>query len=273
MINKIRNNVNLTGPIVYVNQAASPGGDGTSWSTAFTDLQDGIESASINAQIWIAQGTYLPTSTSGDTTSTFKISKNNLGLYGGFKGTETNLNQRDISQYETILSGKIDGNTNSEHVVTITSYNSIIDGITISDGDGTGSDDGASKCNNCFGAGILFKNPLTTGETGPNINITSKLKTNNNNNNNDIFNTYVQVAEDVKYYLNLTSVTIKNNIALQGAGLFAFCDSIVTITDSVFSDNTAEQSTYHVSGGGAIYSSVSSELSITNTQFTYVFCG
>lgn len=39
----------------------APGGDGSSWNTAFTDLQEALGQAGVDDVILVAQGTYKPT--------------------------------------------------------------------------------------------------------------------------------------------------------------------------------------------------------------------
>ena len=98
--------------IIYVNSNATIGGNGNSWETAFKYLQDALDvTTSRNGdQVWIAQGTYYPDDganvTEGDRFASFMI-KDQVALYGGFIGNETELAQRDWESYPTILSGEI----------------------------------------------------------------------------------------------------------------------------------------------------------------------
>lgn len=60
-------------------------------------------------QIWVAEGTYYPTTEvggSGTQYYSFRL-KNGVEIMGGFNGTETSLNQRDPKVNRTILSGDI----------------------------------------------------------------------------------------------------------------------------------------------------------------------
>lgn len=95
------------GNLLYVNGDKNKNGDGSSWSAAFNNLQSAIQAAVDETDIWVAQGTYTPTTTSGDTTSTFTIGRNNIRLFGGFQGTETSENERNATKYVTILNGTI----------------------------------------------------------------------------------------------------------------------------------------------------------------------
>ncbi|MCA9297663.1 MAG: hypothetical protein KDA28_01275, partial [Phycisphaerales bacterium] len=55
----------------YVDAGAPAGGDGTTWASAFHDLQDALAIASPLDEVWIARGRYLP-STDGDPGATFQ---------------------------------------------------------------------------------------------------------------------------------------------------------------------------------------------------------
>ena len=81
-----------------------PGGsdDGSSWSNAFDDLQEGLGIAVVGDNIWVADGTYYPTKGTGRY-KTFQMI-NDVAIYGGFDGTETALAERDVQNNETILS-------------------------------------------------------------------------------------------------------------------------------------------------------------------------
>lgn len=52
-----------TAAIIYVDAGAVPGGDGLTWTTAFTNLQDALAEAQHCpdvTEIWVAAGTYYP---------------------------------------------------------------------------------------------------------------------------------------------------------------------------------------------------------------------
>jgi len=95
-------------PRIYVDADAAPGGDGSSWGSAYANLQDALAAAGGGNVIWVAEGVYKPGSSE---TSYFTITgaKNGLQIYGGFSGTETRRSQRDPSKHRTILSGDIGG--------------------------------------------------------------------------------------------------------------------------------------------------------------------
>ena len=122
--------------IVFVNITnASPTQDGISWATAHSNLQTALSAAPANSEIWVAQGTYKPTTTI-DRTITFNIPRGTK-LYGGFVGTEVAQTQRNFNANSTILSGEIGSpstvSDNSYHVVTFIGVDNttIFDGFTV----------------------------------------------------------------------------------------------------------------------------------------------
>jgi hypothetical protein len=135
--------------IIYVKQDATGNNDGTSWTNAYTSLQSALNNATTNNYIYIAKGTYKPSSAYGLTNTPryyhFEL-KNNVGIYGGFAGTETLVSQRTDFGYggtnETILSGDIgttgDNSDNCLHVIYNPDYgitnSALLDGVTITGG-------------------------------------------------------------------------------------------------------------------------------------------
>ncbi|MEN6307980.1 MAG: right-handed parallel beta-helix repeat-containing protein [Anaerohalosphaeraceae bacterium] len=123
--------------VIYVDDDA-PGyyHNGTSWEYAYMDLQDAIACVERGCvkDIWIARGTYYP---GDDPTVSFKIPAG-ISVYGGFAGTETDPNQRDIKANPTILSGYIrtvNGIEERNEKVVIMGNNSLLDGITVEKGE------------------------------------------------------------------------------------------------------------------------------------------
>lgn len=129
-----------TGSIWYAKPAA--GGNCLTWGTA-CDLQTAIAQATAGDQIWVAAGTYYPT-TSTNRTISFSL-KNGVSVYGGFPASGGNWESRDWPAQATILSGNIGSagiNTdNSYHVVNATRLDAstVLDGFTITDGYANGN--------------------------------------------------------------------------------------------------------------------------------------
>lgn len=138
-------------PPIYVRADAPPDGDGLSWTTAWSDLQDALDAvrdpAATSYEIWVAAGTYQPDRGTGDRSATFAL-VDGVRIYGGFIGTESELNQRAPAFNETILSGRlapietaIINDTHAYHVVTARDLRrtAILDGVTITGGRADGA--------------------------------------------------------------------------------------------------------------------------------------
>jgi predicted outer membrane repeat protein len=219
--------------IRYAKPAASGTGDCLSWVNVCT-LQTALTGAVSGDEIWVAGGTYKPTTVGTDRAATFQLI-DGVALYGGFAGTETARDQRNPSVNVTILSGDIDNNdsqtpiitdlttvdgntTNSYHVVIgATGYDvASLDGFTITAGNANGDSDPNNR-----GGGMY------------NLNNSSRL----------------------------TNVTFSGNSATYGGGgMFNQYSDSPTLTDVTFSDNSA---TY----GGGMYNEASRP-TLTNVTFS-----
>lgn len=139
--------------------------DGTSWETAFSNLQNALsvaETLTTPPQIWVAEGVYIPSQVYSPNNvpggayglnvpnpSVFNLTTFNLPnvtIYGGFRGGETKLCQRNPHCNKTVLSG---ANT-FWHVVILgndvaqTGVNATLDGLIIREGFAQGPDDPAT---------------------------------------------------------------------------------------------------------------------------------
>src|SRR5690554_6047657 len=93
----------LFADVVYVNAAATPGGDGSSWNTAFTNLYDAIDAAQSGDEIWLAGGEYNTFVRPGDTENSPYIIDKSLSIHGGFVAGQTSLQERDTTMPRTVL--------------------------------------------------------------------------------------------------------------------------------------------------------------------------
>ena len=121
--------------VIYVKWNARGRSDGTSWTNAYRNLQNALEAATAGKTIWVAAGTYKPTSTL-DRRISFRM-KNGVSMYGGFSGSETTLGARNIKLNPVILDGNIgnlrdtiDDSYNIVYVEAVDSF-TVLDGFVI----------------------------------------------------------------------------------------------------------------------------------------------
>jgi len=149
----------VDGSVRFVDDDASTNGDGLTWNTAYKYLQDALDATSNGMTILVAGGAYKPDQdeggnvTPGLRTETFEL-QSGEGVYGGYRGCPGgdcggNPYERNITLYETTLSGDLAGNDqpdfvnydeNSYHVVTGNQPDgAILDGFTVRAGNANGS--------------------------------------------------------------------------------------------------------------------------------------
>lgn len=137
----------------FVDASAAAGGDGSSWASAFTTLDDALEVAQRFDEIWVADGLYTPAlPPAGDPRMARFFVPRDLKLFGGFAGGEPSVDQRAGLFDQTVLSGDIGmpglAGDNCYHVVE--TWGAVtIDGFRITGGNALGS----AEPN---GAGILL---------------------------------------------------------------------------------------------------------------------
>lgn len=180
----------VTTKTLYVKIDASGNNDGSSWDDAYNYLQDALEAAFENDDIFVSSGTYRPdeglNQNLNDRSASFEL-VDGVSVWGGFSGWENSLGQRDLQTNKTILSGDIGAanlkSDNSYHVVTAGSISNdtILDGFIITAGNADGpypddcgggmySNSGAPTLGNCIfignsaenGAGLLLSEGTIT---------------------------------------------------------------------------------------------------------------
>ncbi|NJL35076.1 MAG: hypothetical protein HC893_15990 [Chloroflexaceae bacterium] len=251
--------------IYYVdatNGSDSNSGTG-SWNNAFATVQTALAAVNGGGQIWVARGTYYPDdglslAPANPRTVTFRL-KNNVAIYGGFAGTETQLSQRNIALNVTTLSGDIDGipgNTeNALHVVTSdgNTATAILNGFTITGGNANLNESGGS------GGGIYLANgsmaqfanltvTVNEAESGGGVYSDKSSPTFTN-----VFITNNMTAGSGGGVYNnggsptFSNVQVLNNQArFEGGGVYNL-RSNSTFTNAVISNNTT------IGRGGAVY--------------------
>ena len=249
----------------------TPGGagnkSGDSWANAMSEVEfrKALEDKT-PGEYWVAEGEYTPDD--ADPVKSFVL-KNNIALYGGFAGTETQREERDWEANVTTLSGAI-GGLHSNNVVRATGVNStaILDGFTITGGEATGGDSGGgmnieygsptltnctfsgNKANYTNGGGMYISkgNPTLTNCTflgnktewyggGMSISIGSPTLTNCTFSENEARS---GGGMNIEYGSStLTNCTFSENVAINLGGGMHIEEGNPTLTNCTFSENEA----------------------------------
>ncbi len=247
--------------IIYVDDDAPPGGDGTSWGTAFNYLQDALAAAVPADEIWTAAGTYKPDQGAGqipgDREASFQLITG-VAIYGGLAGDEDpatfDLDDRDFAGNETILTGDLAGDDgpgfanndeNSYHVITgsETAETAVVDGSTITGGNADHSD-----FPHYFGGGMY------SNLGSPTVANCAFIGNTASNWGGGMFN------EDISSPA-LTNCTFSGNTASGGGGMFNALSS-PTLTDCTFTRNNA------AGNGGGMGSFFTSSPTLISCTFT-----
>jgi len=259
---------------VYVDVSATGVADGTSWANAYTDLSVAIDMTPSNESLWIAKGTYTPPAgfTLGETW--FEL-PHDMMLFGGFAGTETALDQRDITANPTILSGDLSGDDIDDNYTTNKSDNALhvfflsdtITNATIFDGlhfkygvtePDTSSGNrrrgggmltyGSPQIKNCtfsqnwgyFGGGLYPRGTATE------IKLTNCVFENNGAG----FGAGVYLLQNSAKIENCTFS--RNTCEFNGGGMLAGSDEGTVISNCVFQENISNNDAW-TGGGGGLY--------------------
>lgn len=238
---------------LYVNQKANEQGSGCDWKDAFTDLQTALKwinsgNASKINEIWVATGTYKPTTEETDRSASFHLI-NGIAIYGGFAGTETQLKDRNSRQNPTILSGDIgtadDNSDNTYHVVigSGTDATALLDGFMITGGQATEG----TTCPNACGGGIFNDNGSPT--------LTHLVLQNNT----------AHLGGGIMNWRNSQPIIkqsfINNNIATDGAGMMND-DSNPIVSHVFLTDNSA------TNAGGGMFNNNHANPLLSHLNFT-----
>ena len=276
----------MGGSVVFVDDDAPGGGDGTSWNTAYRFLQDVLAGAAPGTEIRVAQGLYLPDHNeanpdgTGDREASFELNSG-VTVFGGYAGIGAkDPDARDVELYETILSGDLLGDDipgfvnfkdNSKNVVTaslFTDNTALIDGLTICCGFALNPDEGGGF-HNLGGSPVIenctFRTNFADTGGGGFFSTAQGSPTLHNCMFDDNFangwggGIWIQNGT-----AEIVGCTFVNNTGHRGGGLAVFGTGdfeIVDVLDSTFMANTATQ------GGGGIFAAGADNITISNCQF------
>ncbi|MBQ2906448.1 MAG: right-handed parallel beta-helix repeat-containing protein [Bacteroidales bacterium] len=233
--------------VIYVATEASGLEDGTSWENATSNLQLAINRAAAydsNPQVWVKAGTYTSIAESNN----FLTMAEGVEVYGGFAGTETSLEQRDISANKTILDGG-----NSKRVIyqnddftseTIT----IFDGFVIQNGNINENGGGVYMRDYSVLRNCIVRN--NTGNRGSAIytygyaNIINCLIVDNTSTYNSTNASSVFLLDSTLFVNN----TVVNNTSVVGTGGVYVDNSKVRIYNSILWGNKKGEEINNIEG-------------------------
>ena len=221
---------------IHVDLGATGANTGEDWGNAYTDLQSALSAAVSSDEIWVAEGTYTPTS-GGDRTLSFTL-KSGVDVYGGFDASESTREERDWTSHVTALSGDLNGDDttggdnseNSYHVVFADGVTeATLDGFTITAGN---ADYPSEEDFSNYGGGMC--NLYSSSPTLTNITFSG----NSAEFGGGMLNGFSSSP-------TLTNVTFSGNSADYCGGMYNGFSSSPTLTNCTFSDNSAD-----LEGGG-----------------------
>ena len=148
--------INVNAARIYVDMNSTGSNNGSSWTDAYSTIEDALVASIIGDEIWVKSGVYKPVSLDG-----FDI-PNGVKIYGGFDGTEISISERDLVNNITTLNGDIGtigvDYDNANHVVSMSNVNNQtkIDGFRIINGNAN------NVSNNSKGGGLYVLNGSPT---------------------------------------------------------------------------------------------------------------
>ena len=228
---------NAYAAVVYVDGAIVSSGGGTSWNDAVKTIQEGVDAAVTNDEIWVKQGVYL-------LTDQITIAKT-LSIYGGFQGTEQNREQRDWEAFATV----IDGNGATRCFSTDAAVT--FDGLTIQNGSAVDNGGAINKSgyftlyvNNC-----TFINNSAVSSGGAIYSYNGSIAIENSQ-----FGGNTAASFGGAIYsqgsATLTGCIFSDNRANGGSGGAIYCNPTATVKNSVFYLNIASSTGGAIGGSG-----------------------
>jgi parallel beta-helix repeat protein len=246
----------------FVDIDAPAGGNGQSWATAFRHPQEAVDLALDGDEIWVAEGLY----TRQEVTDTAVLAvPSAVKIFGGFSGTESRRDERDVLSHEVVL----DGEYLCTRVVSAWG-NALLDGFTVMRAAGTGNGGGVYigsasvtvrhcilKWNSAaFGGGLAVVNlgPSDRCYVEDCVFI---------ENSASVYGGGLasRFGEQGRPWPEIVDCTFINNTAPHGGGMAAASDSSPPVKNCLFVGNSATDT------GGGFYSYDGAEPILTNCTF------
>lgn len=232
-------------------------GNGKSWDDAFHSLTDALQIAESGDEVWVSSGIYYPD------TSNPKVSfilKSNVAIYGGFRGTENELSQRDFKRNLSVLSGNIGKGNKKNNTITIVkgANGAILDGFVIQD---AYSSEDQTKMH--LTPKELLKNDLEAGGGMRNYKVSPIVKNCIFRNNSSVKGGAVyNLQESMASQAQFINVTFENNYAqIRGGAVSNDLGAMPTFINCRFINNHTDDK------GGAMYNDFAASPIIINSLF------
>ncbi|MFC1582849.1 hypothetical protein ACFL4W_04855, partial [Planctomycetota bacterium] len=239
--------------VIYVDKDRN--GDGSSWTQAYQDLQDGLDAATPGDQIWVAEGTYYPSVDAGGTPNgrwnTFAIPMDAF-IIGGFAGNETSPLESDPEQNPTILSGDVDQNdtldTGNVYTVVTGDEHVLLEGCTVTMGNNDAGTGGGGMNN--IDCSVIVYNCVFEG----NYTDDAGAGIYNDNQSLPIMQPWIEKC------------VFRNNTSYwQGGGVSIEYCTDGTVKDCVFENNTSNN--YRGGGLNIWYGTATAQFTVENCVF------
>jgi parallel beta-helix repeat protein len=242
--------------VYFISTNGSDALPGTSWASAKLTISAAISTAAAGDEIWVARGTY-----SGHWTL-----KPDIALYGGFNGTEADLNERNWSTNLSVLWG-----TTNKAVINITNAGPAtrLDGFTIGGGNGIHGGGIAMVGSGPVIANNTIRNNITDGAgagisiwgfhilSSTNVHfptITNNVIVENQSINDEGDGAGIAVINSSP--LIVWNVIVRNTATRNGGGIACWRNSFPTIANNLIEANSASYDELTASlGGGGIFAS------------------
>lgn len=228
---------------IFVNRYVGGGyEDGSSWSDAYRFLQDALAEATPGDYIWVAGAEYQP-----DTTFSFVLMEDSVVIYGGFKGDEERLSERNWAANATVLKG----NGNAVILNSDIKGSSRWDGFIIEGGESVTGGGVQNYKSSVVIANCVIRSNLAEKGGGIYTNLSEvvlsnvEVSGNKAGNGGGLFNCSSTV--------DLTNLTVSGNLAENGGGLYNK-ESDLVIRNSIVWGNKTDKSLLHIENSNSFSS-------------------